>query len=87
MVSKKKHKNITAAIDKWNGIPPKKIPFTERRWVKIIFSLSIMLSAVPSIYQDLTYGHSGEWTHYGMMLVGLLYFIESLLWTIDLWKK
>jgi hypothetical protein len=45
-----------------------------------------MLSAVPSIYQDFTYGHQGEWTHYGMMVVGILYFIESALWTLDIWK-
>jgi len=45
-----------------------------------------MGSAIPSIYQDFIYGHSGVWTHYGMMLVGVLYFIESLLWTLDLWK-
>ena len=56
------------------------------KWIKLLFSISIMLSAIPSIYQDLNYGHSGEWTHYGMMLVGLLYFIESLLWTLDIWK-
>jgi hypothetical protein len=61
--------------------------FLENKWVKLLFSLSIMLSAVPSIYQDLTYGHQGEWTHYGMMVVGILYFMESLLWTMDLWKN
>jgi len=61
--------------------------FLDNKWVKVIFSLSIMLSAIPSIYQDFTYGHQGTWTHYGMALVGVLYFIESLLWTLDLWKK
>jgi len=60
--------------------------FLNNKWVKLVFSLSIMLSAVPSIYQDFTYGHQGEWTHYGMMVVGLLYFIESVLWTLDIWK-
>ena len=60
--------------------------FMKNRWVKLLFSLSIMLSAVPSIYQDINYGHSGTWTHYGMLIVGLLYFIESLLWVIDIWK-
>ena len=61
--------------------------FLNNKWTKLLFSLSIMLSAVPSIYQDFTCGHSGEWTHYGMMLVGSLYFIESVLWTLDIWKK
>ena len=57
------------------------------KYVKLLFSLSIMGSAIPSVYQDLTYGHQVEWTHYGMILVGILYFIESTLWTLDLWKK
>ena len=60
--------------------------FLDKKCVKILFSLSIMLSALPSIYQDLTYGHQGTWTHYGMMVVGILYFIESVLWTMDIWK-
>ena len=60
--------------------------FMKNKWVKLIFSLSIMLSALPSIYQDFNYGHSGAWTHYGMLMVGLLYFMESLLWVIDIWK-
>ena len=61
--------------------------FLNKKWVKAIFSFSIILSALPSIYQDITYGHQGTWTHYGMMLVGVLYLIESVLWTMDIWKK
>ena len=60
--------------------------FMKNKWVKLLFSLSIMLSAIPSIYEDFNYGHSGNWTHYGMLMVGLLYFVESLLWVIDIWK-
>ena len=56
------------------------------KWIKVLFSISIMGSAIPSIYQDFTQGSSGQWTHYGMMLVGILYLIESVLWTLDLWK-
>ena len=54
--------------------------------VKGIFSVAIMGSAVPEIYQDFAYGHQGEWVHYGMVLVGALYLIESVLWTIDIWE-
>ena len=61
--------------------------FLDNKWIKLLFSLSIMLSAIPSIYQGFTYGHQGEWSHYGMMMVGVLYFMESLLWTMDLWKN
>jgi hypothetical protein len=60
--------------------------FMKNTWVKIIFSLSIVGSAIPSVYADFTYGHQGTWTHYGMMIVGSLYLIESLLWTIDVLK-
>ena len=59
---------------------PAKTPFLKKGWVRLLFSVSIMVSAIPSIYQDFTYGHKGEWTHYGMMLVGILYFI-CLLYT------
>ena len=57
------------------------------KYIKLLFSLSIMGSAIPSVYQDLSYGYQGAWTHYGMILVGILYFIESTLWTLDLLKK
>ena len=60
---------------------------TSRGIYKLIFSISIMGSAIPSIYQDFTQGNEGSWTHYGMILVGILYFIESLLWTYEIWKK
>ena len=59
----------------------------KNKWIKLIFSITIIGSAIPSVYQDLTYGHQGEWTHYGMMLVGLLYLIESVLWTVDIWEN
>ena len=86
LLATRKHLNydwLKDTLDK--EVKPKS--FLDNKWVKIIFSISIMLSAVPSIYEDFTYGHQGTWTHYGMALVGILYFIESLLWTLDLWKK
>jgi hypothetical protein len=61
--------------------------FLEHKYTKLLFSFSIMGSAIPSIYADFTTGYSGTWTHYGMILTGILYFIESSLWTLDLWKK
>jgi len=61
--------------------------FLENKYTKLTFSIAIMGSAIPSIYQDFTMGNDGTWIHYGMALTGFLYFIESLLWTLDLWKK
>ena len=55
--------------------------------IKALFSISIIGSAIPSVYMDFSQGHSGHFSHYGMMLVGILYGIESTLWTLDVWKK
>lgn len=60
--------------------------FLNNKLVKLIFSLSIIISAIPSIIQDFE-TPSGHWTHYGMIIVGINYLIESLLWVLDLWKK
>ena len=58
----------------------------DNKWTKLIFATSIILSAIPSIAADITYGHQGVWTHYGMVIVGVLYFIQSGLWAIDVLK-
>ena len=58
----------------------------DNKWTKLLFATSIILSAIPSIATDLTYGHQGVWTHYGMVIVGVLYFIQSGLWAIDVLK-
>ena len=59
----------------------------KNKWIKLIFSITIIGSAIPSVYQDITYGHQGEWTHYGMILVGILYLMESIFWVLDVWEK
>ena len=61
--------------------------FLSRKIIKGIFSLAIIGSAVPEIYADVAYGHQGEWVHYGMVLVGVLYFVESILWVLDIWES
>ena len=58
----------------------------ENKWTKLIFATSIILSAIPSIAEDIAYGHQGTWTHYGMVIVGVLYFLQSGLWAIDVLK-
>lgn len=61
--------------------------FMNNKWVKLVFSISIIISSIPSIIGDFNGGVNNGYTHYGMMLVGINYFIESLLWVLDLWKK
>ncbi len=87
LLATRKHEDYDWLHDTLNKELKKPKSFLDNKWVKILFSISIMLSAIPSIYVDFTYGHQGTWTHYGMALVGILYFIESLLWTLDLWQQ
>ena len=61
--------------------------FMNNKWVKLVFSISIIISSVPSIIGDFQGGVNTGWHHYGVMLIGINYFIESLLWVVDLWKK
>tara|TARA_R100001460_G_scaffold25459_1_gene51182 strand:- start:3300 stop:3740 length:441 start_codon:yes stop_codon:yes gene_type:complete len=54
-------------------------------WFKIIFSIAIIIASIPSVVTDIREGFSGTYTHYGTLLVGLSYFIESLFWVIEMW--
>jgi hypothetical protein len=61
--------------------------FMDNIWVKIIFSVSIIISSVPSIIQDFQEPVNNGYTHYGLFIVGLMYLLESLLWILDIWKN
>lgn len=55
-------------------------------WIKLLFSVSIIVSAVPSIIQDFTEPVNNGYTHYGLFIVGIMYLLESLLWILDIWS-
>lgn len=55
-------------------------------WIKVVFSISIIVSSVPSIIQDFSEPVNNGYTHYGLFIVGLMYLLESLLWILDIWK-
>lgn len=55
--------------------------------VKVLFSISIIVSTIPSIITDFNQGVNNGITHYGVLMIGIMYGIESLLWIMDLWKK
>jgi hypothetical protein len=59
----------------------------EHKLIKILFSISIVVSTIPSIIQDFNEGVNNGYTHYGVIMVGIMYGIEGLLWILDLWKK
>ena len=87
LLATKKHPDYVWLVDVLNKKRKgSKHSFLDHKYVRLIFSFAIMGSAIPSIYLDFTSGHQGTLTHYGMGLVGILYFIESLLWILDLWK-
>jgi len=55
--------------------------------IKVLFSISIIISTIPSIITDFHEGVNNGATHYGVLMVGIMYGIEGLLWVMDLWKK
>jgi len=55
--------------------------------IKLLFSISIIISTVPSIITDFHEGVNNGTTHYGVLMIGIMYGIEGLLWILDLWKK
>ena len=61
--------------------------FMDNIWVKIIFSISIIVSSIPSIIQDFQESVNNGYTHYGLFIVGIMYLLESILWILDIWKN
>jgi hypothetical protein len=61
--------------------------FMDNVWVKIVFSISIIISSVPSIIQDFQGPVNNGYTHYGLFIVGIMYLLESTLWIIDIWNS
>jgi len=60
--------------------------FMDNIWVKILFSISIIVASIPSIIQDFNEPVNNGYTHYGLLIVGLMYLLESVLWILDIWK-
>ena len=54
-------------------------------WFKIIFSIAIIIASMPTVITDIKEGFSGTYTHYGTLLIGISYFIESLFWVLEMW--
>ena len=59
----------------------------DNTWVKLLFSISIIVSSVPSIIQDFQDPVNNGYTHYGLFIVGIMYLLESTLWIIDIWNS
>tara|TARA_B100000963_G_scaffold320479_1_gene303047 strand:+ start:88 stop:327 length:240 start_codon:yes stop_codon:yes gene_type:complete len=61
--------------------------FLNHKITKFIFSIALIGSALPEIYEDFTFGNKdGEFTHYGMFIFGifnLLKFIDLINITIS----
>jgi hypothetical protein len=54
-------------------------------WFKVIFSIAIIIASIPTVITDIREGFSGTYTHYGTLLIGISYFIESLFWVLEMW--
>jgi hypothetical protein len=61
--------------------------FLNNKLVKLLFSISIIVSTIPSIIQDFNEGVNNGLHHYGVLMIGVMYGMESFLWILDIWKK
>lgn len=55
------------------------------KYTKILLSLGIFLSAVPTIISDFTNNDSNGFEHYGLMMVGLVFLLQSFKDFSDIW--
>jgi len=69
------------------SIKSKLINFMDQSVTKAIFSISIIGSALPSIYQDVTSGRGMTWAYFGNVMIGILILLESWLWTADVVRE
>jgi len=55
--------------------------------LKIIMSVLIISSTVPTIISDFTNNDDNGWEHYGLMLIGLFYLIQGIIDLPELWVE
>ena len=57
------------------------------KYIKIIMSVLIISSTVPTIISDFTNNDDNGWEHYGLMLIGLFYLIQGIIDLLELWVE
>ena len=57
----------------------------QNKWVKLVMSLLIIISAIPTILQDIENQDINKFEHYGVMLVGIFYFLQTLIDLLEIW--
>lgn len=54
-------------------------------YVKLIMSVLIVASTIPTVISDFTNDENNGWEHYGLMLIGIFYMIQSLIDLFEIW--
>jgi len=57
----------------------------QNKWVKLVFSLLIVASAIPTVLQDIENQEMNQFEHYGVIMLGLFYFFQAILDLVTLW--
>lgn len=55
------------------------------KYLKIMLSLGIVLSAVPTVISDFTNNDSNGFEHYGLIMVGVIFLIQSIKDFSEIW--
>jgi hypothetical protein len=59
----------------------------QNKWVKLIMSLLIIVSTIPTILQDFENQNVNSFEHYGIMLIGVFYLLQALIDLLEIWLE
>jgi len=59
----------------------------QNKWVKLIMSLLIIFSTIPTILQDFENQNVNRFEHYGIMLIGVFYLLQALIDLLEIWLE
>lgn len=59
----------------------------QNKWVKLIMSLLIIVSTIPTILQDFENQNVNGFEHYGIMLIGVFYLLQALIDLLEIWLE
>lgn len=54
--------------------------------MKILLSLGILFSAIPTLISDLNNNDINGYEHYGLILIGLIFLIQAIKDINDVWE-
>lgn len=58
----------------------------DSKYMKILLSLGILFSAIPTLISDLNNNDINGYEHYGLILIGLIFLVQAIKDINDVWE-